>query len=167
MYRLFANSARTIYSLTASYNEGIWVGRRPLFETFGASLIPGLDGYHWSIMCDGIIYQTGGKISDNIYDYGYCDTPLIKKGGNGDHGVGYDKNTIKEKDSFEWFLIEKVCPRFAIDIKQFVDTQYWGEYKLLENNCQDVVMKILAYCLDISLGKAKTKLTICVANLAI
>ena len=49
---------RHIIGATKDYDEGIWLGKRPLAgQHFGMSIVPGVDLYHYAIMINGWLYH--------------------------------------------------------------------------------------------------------------
>lgn len=95
------NIIRHTVALTASYEEGIWIGKRLLGASpFSVSLSIGADVYHWAIMIDGTFFHVIGKKDNQL------------------------QIEITQKEStrisFVWYLIKRDCNKYKNDMEKFV-----------------------------------------------
>jgi len=136
--KTFTSIVRGLVASQFELTEGIWIGKRCLFnETLGIplpkfSLYPVYDLSHWAILINGRCYQISGTSKINIY----CSS----------------SNNWSEIVSFEWFL---AYPRNSQRTKQEIDVQgallCKKGYRLIPNpcvpgiNCQLFVIKMLQF----------------------
>jgi len=84
------NPIKKVYNLTKNsvalgfkYEQGIWLGTRPLSGLSGnpidLSISPGADLRHYSLMCNGVIYELKEKYSDKT-------SKIVNSSYNGEEG---------------------------------------------------------------------------------
>jgi hypothetical protein len=148
-----------IQSAANKLDDGVWIGRRPLFkQPLALNVSPGIDGSHWCIQINGIIYQLG----------------LDKE-----HEVKVRISSTTEKSAFyesdckeySWYLIQKVLPDLDTDtLKVYAQSFEDREYRMFvaiggKINCQAFVTRMFAAAANISLEKARSIILLVLPNL--
>ncbi|UJR10991.1 hypothetical protein I4U23_015175 [Adineta vaga] len=157
--RIPKNLVHGIQNATHSLEEGAWIGRRALFnQPLALNISPGIDGFHWCIQINGIIYQLGVDKDHNIKIRISSKT---------------EKNAFYERDckEYTWFLIQKELPDFdAEQLRIYAKSFEDREYRLFiavggKMNCQSFVTRMFATAANISVEKARSKILLVIPNL--
>merc|ERR1712224_83241 len=122
-----------------------WIGKRGLSGSpFGSSFSPGMDAYHWAIVIDGWIYEIQNE--------------------NGKWKVKMDDwiNSSRGRD-FDWYRINAGCVVKSRDeLRNYAyrleGTKYGHALGTTRSkgNCQEFCALMLAFAMDVSMGKAQS-----------
>ena len=157
--RMPRNLVHGIANATNELDEGAWIGRRPIGQQFvGLNIGPGVDGSHWCIQINGIIYQLAAGRDHQI---------KIRISSN------TEKRDWFERDckTFSWYLIKKELPYFDPQVlreyaKSFESYQYQAFFAMGETvNCQSFTTQIFAKAAAISTEKARGIILLSMPNL--
>ncbi|CAF0832481.1 unnamed protein product [Adineta ricciae] len=148
-----------IQNATHNLEEGAWIGRRALFkQPLALNITPGMDGFHWCIQINGVIYQLG---VDKDRDIKIHISSRTEK-------TAYYERDCKE---YSWYLIQNELPAFDADelrayAKSFEDLEY-RMFLALGNkmNCQSFVTRMFAIAAKISIEKARSTILLVIPNL--
>ncbi|CAF3694176.1 unnamed protein product [Rotaria sp. Silwood1] len=147
--RIPRNLANGIVSATNDLEQDAWIGKRPIGRAFiGLNILPGVDGLHWSIQINGIIYQL-------VLDKNNQVKVLISS--KNERAEWYERD-CKE---YSWYLIQKELPYFdSAVLKNYAKSFEAQEYQRLiatgdKINCQSFVTRIIATAANISIDKAR------------
>ncbi|CAF1651067.1 unnamed protein product [Rotaria magnacalcarata] len=157
--RIPRNLALGIASVTNDFDKGAWIGKRPIGRQFiGLNLSPGIDGLHWCIHINGVIYQL-------VLDKNHDVKVLISS--TNERSEWYERD-CKE---YSWYLIKKELPDFDPDVlKNYAKSFETREYQALiatgdKINCQSFVTRIFATAANISIEKARSTILLVVPNI--
>lgn len=157
--RMPRNLVNGISSATIDLNQGIWIGKRPIGnQPFGLNIGPGVDGYHYCVQINGVIYQLGVDKDDDI---------KIRISSKGEKASYYESDC----KTYSWFLMQKQVPffdsdEFRIYAKSFEGREYQTVFALGgKMNCQSFATRMFATAANISLEKARSKVALTIPNI--
>ncbi|CAF4370070.1 unnamed protein product [Didymodactylos carnosus] len=157
--RVPKNLAHGIASVTNDLDVGAWIGRRPVGkQPLGLNISPGIDGSHWCIQINGIIYQLG---LDKDHDI------KIRISSKSEKSSWYERDC----KAFSWYLIQKDLPYSDPEglrnyAKSFEDCEYRALIPMGgKMNCQSFVTRMFATAANISVEKARSIILLFIPNL--
>ncbi|CAF2733308.1 unnamed protein product [Rotaria sp. Silwood2] len=157
--RIPRNLAHGIASATNDLDAGTWIGKRPIGQQFiGLNISPGIDGLHWCIQINGIIYQL-------VLDKNHDVKVLISS--KNERSEWYNRD-CKE---YAWYLIKKELPDFDPEVlRTYVKSFEVREYQALiatgdKINCQSFATRMFATSTNISIEKARSTILLVVSNI--
>ena len=157
--RLPRNLAHGIASITNDLDIGAWIGRRPLFnQPLGLNITPGLDGAHWCIHLNGVIYQLGVDKDHNI---------KIRISSKTEKSSWYERDC----KIYSWYLIQKELPYYdPEELKTYAKSFEDCKYQMLiavggKMNCQSFVTRMFATAANISVEQARSIILLAIPNL--
>ncbi|CAF3310936.1 unnamed protein product, partial [Rotaria sp. Silwood2] len=147
--RMPRNLANGIISATNDLEQGAWIGKRPIGRAFiGLNILPGVDGLHWSIQINGVIYQL-------VLDKNNQVKVLISS--KNERAEWYERD-CKE---YSWYLMQKELSYFdSEELRNYAKSFEAQEYQRFiatgdKINCQSFVTRIFATAANISIDKAR------------
>ncbi|CAF0908947.1 unnamed protein product [Adineta steineri] len=157
--RIPKNLAHGIASVTNDLDSGVWIGRRPIGgQPLGLNISPGIDGTHWCIQINGVIYQLGVNKDHKI---------KIRISSTNEKRSWYE-NDCKE---YSWYLLQKELPYFdPEELRIFAKSYEEREFRLLiatggKMNCQAFTTRMFAVAANIPIEKARTIMLTVLPNL--
>ena len=148
-----------IQNATHNLEEGVWIGRRALFkQPLALNITPGIDGFHWCIQINGVIYQLGVNKDRDIKIH------ISSKTEKAEH---YERD-CKE---YSWYLIQKALPDFEPgELRAYAKSFEELEYRMFlalgdKMNCQSFVTRMYAITANISIDEARSTILLVVPNL--
>ena len=156
--RIPKNLAHGIANATNDLNKGVWIGKRPIAnQPFGLNISPGVDGYHWCIQVNGVIYQLGVNKDQQI---------KIRVSSKS------EKTEFYERDCklYSWYLLQKDLPDFDPEVLRIYAKSFEErDYRLFvptggKMNCQSFTTQIFATAANISIEKARSLILLVIPN---
>lgn len=160
--RNFTNMTKHLHSLTLSYDQDIWIGKRSM--SFFALSIAGArsDVYHWALMINGTVYHieiVGGPkavLDDPTYfrvvisnDDDLKETfEWLSIRSNIDNSIRFKSYEVVRSKS----ELENFCRAYQNNYTYKIAVKRDDSYK---SNCQKFVVDVLAYALDTCKGNAE------------
>lgn len=156
--RIPKNLAHGIAGATNDLDKGAWIGKRPIGKQLvGLNISPGVDGYHWCIQINGVIYQLGVNKDNEI---------RIRISSKSERSSWY-KDDCK---IYSWYLLKKDLPDFDPEVlKDFAKSFEDREFRLFiptggKMNCQSFTTQIFATAANISIDKARSLILLVIPN---
>lgn len=157
--RMPKNLTNGIISAANELDEGAWIGRRPIgHQLLSLNIGPGIDGTHWCIQINGVIYQLGLDKNHDI---------KIRISSKTEKTAWYEQD-CKE---YSWCRIQKELPYFDPEAlrdyaKSFEDSEYRAFIALGDKiNCQSFTTRMFAAAANISIEKAKNTIFLVIPNI--
>ena len=156
--RIPRNLAHGIASVTNDLEKGVWIGKRPIArQLVGLNISPGVDGYHWCIQINGIIYQLRANTD--------CEVTIIIRSKT-EHKAQYESDC----KVYSWYLLQRDLPDFDPEVlKAFAKSFEERKFQLIlpvggKLNCQSFSTRMFAAAANISIIKARSIIVLVIPN---
>lgn len=156
--RIPRNLGHGIANAINDITKGAWIGKRPIGKQFlGLNISPGIDGYHWCIQINGIIYQLAANRDNEI---------KIRISSKDEKSQWYEQDC----KIYSWYLLKTDLPDFDPEVlknyaKSFEDYKFQLLVPTGETfNCQSFTTQMFATAANISIDKARSLILLAIPN---
>ena len=156
--RIPRNLVHGIASVTNDLDKGVWIGKRPIAkQLIGLNISPGVDGYHWCIQINGVIYQLSANKDYVVQVRIHSKT---------------EKKSLYESDCkvYSWYLLQSELPNFNPEVlRDYAKSFEERKFQLFiplggKMNCQSFTTQIFATAANISIEKARSIILLVIPN---
>ena len=156
--RIPKNLAHGIAGAVNNLEKGAWIGKRPIGKQIvGLNVSPGVDGYHWCIQINSVIYQLGVNKENDIR------IRISSKNEKRDH---YESDC----KVYSWYLLQSELPNFDPEVlRNYAKSFEERKFQLFiplggKMNCQSFTTQIFAVAANISIEKARSIILLVIPN---